>query len=315
MAALCLDFPSLFGSCRRPPRNLSLGPAKPSVLSAGCAGGLLGHRLGHSWNVNPFIIAVGADGKLSASKFQLFAWTGTVVFAYAWIAAARAITGGDFLHALAFDKIPANLLYATGFSVITAAGAKGITTALQGQRISKPQQAVTGDPTELLSLDDRRSPDLVKIQMLIWTLIAIVVYVTRVAQLVAQGKLDMLPDIDAPLMVLMGLGQAAYLGNKLTSSDVPTLTSLNPATAAVSDLPLNIQVSGSNLSGTAIVQASFKDQMLQSNPTVVAANATLLTFTLPNTIGTHGLGSGDVAAISLIIDGISSANDLSFTIK
>jgi len=33
-------------------------------------------------SANPFHIAMGADGRLSTSKFQFFIWTGVVVFAY-----------------------------------------------------------------------------------------------------------------------------------------------------------------------------------------------------------------------------------------
>src|SRR3954453_19138359 len=34
---------------------------------------------------NPLIAAIGADGRLSTSKFQFFLWTGVVVFTYVWI--------------------------------------------------------------------------------------------------------------------------------------------------------------------------------------------------------------------------------------
>jgi hypothetical protein len=266
-------------------------------------------------SANPFMIAVGVDGKLSASKFQFYVWTGTVVFSYTWITAIRALHTPPSLDSI--TDIPANLMYAMGFSIATLAGAKGITAGLaQSQRISKQQQSPTGDPVDLLATDDG-VPDLAKIQMLVWTVIAIVLFIVRVGQTVHQAVSsgvvpNALPDIDTPLMVLMGLGHAAYLGNKLTSSDVPTMTTLDPTTSVA---PCSIAISGSNLSGMAIVVCEIDGQVYRGNPINVASDANSISFDLPAAIGTHTLVPGDRVSMRLIVDGVSSANSLTFVAR
>ncbi len=151
-----------------------------------------------------------------------------------------------------------------GLSITTMAAAKGITVSYADSgKVVKPElsdnQKKKAGLGPLLQ-DDDGFPDLSKGQMMAWTLIAIGVYLihlmlqidvatTNAAAAIAKNatnitaanigaayaieKLQM-PDIDAALMVLMGLGQGAYLGKKLVTTTTPGLTGLSPGTGPVS---------------------------------------------------------------------------------
>jgi hypothetical protein len=129
--------------------------------------------------------------------------------------------------------LPSNVLLAMGFSVITLATAKGVTTAyVAAGRIAKGRNAPVR-LSDLVTQDDGTSPDLSKIQMLTWTVIAAMTYVYSVGA--ALPTFDVctstasFPDIGTALMALMGIGQGAYLGTKIVSSNTVVLTSLSPA--------------------------------------------------------------------------------------
>src|SRR6202035_4593072 len=179
---------------------------------------------------NPLAFSIGAHGRLSSSKLQFFLWTVVALFAYVALYIARvedglSLTGAGF---------PQNLLLAMGLSVTTMAAAKGITASyvasgkinkapaatapgLQGKGVANPPGNTPTAAIHLgdVFLDDDGFPDLTKIQMMSWTLVAIGVYLYNVVSLIntPSGSLQ-LPDIDTALLVLMGLGQGAYLAKK-----------------------------------------------------------------------------------------------------
>jgi IPT/TIG domain len=188
----------------------------------------------------------GEDGKLSSSKFQFFLWTGIVVYSYIalWVARAHGCWGSG---APSMPELPGNVLLAMGFSVITLATAKGVTTAyVAAGRIAKGRNGPVR-LRDLVTQDDGTSPDLSKIQMLTWTVIAAVTYLYAVgAALPTFGtciSTVSFPDIGTALMALMGIGQGAYLGAKIVSSNTVILTSLSPAQALAGG-PVTINGSG-----------------------------------------------------------------------
>src|ERR1051326_9188670 len=170
-----------------------------------------GHRDPSQW-------IEGADGKLSTSKFQWFAWTAAVIYSY------TAVFGERFIHAQveAPSELSPHLLLAMGMSAATMASAKGITSAyVSSGRIDK--RSTDGG----IMSDDDGFPDLSKIQMIAWTVIGIVAYGIKLGAQLGKGAEATLPDIDQTLMVLMGLSQGAYLGKKLTTADTPRLTGVS----------------------------------------------------------------------------------------
>jgi hypothetical protein len=186
--------------------------------------------------LSPLQTAMGADGRLSTSKFQFLIWTAVVVFSYAWLYAGRA--QNNRLEVI--NTIPQNVLLAMGISIVTMAGAKAITSSyILSGRINKPAPSEGASAADLVA-NDNEAPDLTKIQMLVWTFVAAATYLVHVAGLapafytckpVETGGCAF-PDIDAALMVLMGLGQGAYLGNKLVTVDTPRITGSTPAGGA-----------------------------------------------------------------------------------
>ncbi len=219
-----------------------------------------------SWAVtrhaSPFALALGHNGKLSTSLFQNFAFTAVVAFAYVTAIALRTASG-----ALALPTIPLNLLVLMGLSVTTAAASQGITIAYlqQGALDEEDQSSLTQNR------DGRQ--DLSKVQMLIFTLIAVGVYMVTFVRFVGNGCYGSgptmalcgtggvaLPDIDAALLVLMGVVQGGYLGSKLVnrSSGAPGIEHFLPNRAvAGSEVSLEGVAFGVTKVGSTVI---FKDE-------------------------------------------------------
>jgi hypothetical protein len=105
----------------------------------------------------------GTDGRPSTSKFQFFAWTTVVVFAYAAIYSLK--LGAH--HFDAINSIPKNVLIAMGMSVISAAAAKSITVSyISTGRIAKSAVPSGSSSFGVIFQDDAGFPDLSKVQMI-----------------------------------------------------------------------------------------------------------------------------------------------------
>jgi len=79
-----------------------------------------------------------------------------------------------------------------------------------------------------LIANDARFLDLSKAQLLTWTAIAIGILIFGVLSEISTAQMPVLPDIEPSLTVLMGLGQAPYLGKKLATTYTPRITGLSP---------------------------------------------------------------------------------------
>lgn len=180
----------------------------------------------HHWRLKDLLN--GFDGLGSTSKLQWFLWIIVILFGYTAIWVLRAEQGSYS----ALSDIPVNLLTVLGFSTGTAAAAKGITAGyVQTGKISKtggqanPNAATTGG----IFQDDSGGPELAKIQMIGFTIIAIGIFLaTVIHQIVAGDIKDSLPNIDSSLLVLMGISQGGYLGKKLVTFGTPVLYAPDP---------------------------------------------------------------------------------------
>jgi hypothetical protein len=202
--------------------------------------------MSHHWN--PRELVNGFDGFGSTSKLQWFLWLVVVIFAYFALWVLRA----EQSDLSALSKVPVNVLTVLGFSTGTAAAAKGITSGyVQTGKVSKPgppQVGATTANTGGIFQDDSGAPELAKIQMMGFTIIAIGIFLaTVIHQIVTDDISAGLPDIDASLLVLMGISQGGYLGKKLVTFGTPTLYTPDPARAAAG---ATVTLSGANL-GTA----------------------------------------------------------------
>src|SRR6185295_9844507 len=198
---------------------------------------------------NPFKVVCGADGRPSTSKLQFWLWTIVVLFSYVALYAARV---QDHKYD-PITEIPANLLIAMGFTIVTATAAKGITTSFvqNGDLVKPPASPQTSGASQVLKEDDG-SLDLSKIQMLAWTVIGLGVYLILLNHNLRTAPYA-LPNIDSALMVLMGLGQGAYLGKKLVTTDVPRINGITPQSgAAATVITLKGDTFGQSQSGSIV---------------------------------------------------------------
>ena len=182
---------------------------------------------------SPRELVNGFDGFGSTSKLQWFLWLVVIIFAYTALWVLRA----EQSDLSALSKIPVNVLTVLGFSTGTAAVAKGITSGyVQTAKVTKPgppQVGATAANTGGIFQDDSGAPELAKIQMMAFTIIAIGIFLaTVIHQIVTDDISAGVPDIDSSLLVLMGISQGGYLGKKLVTFGTPTLYTPDPARAA-----------------------------------------------------------------------------------
>ena len=276
-------------------------------IAALLLGWLLYGLLARTWNI--WKLVTGTDGRPSTSKLQWFLWTVIVVFAYVAIWAAGALDG----NLAPITEIPQNLLIAMGLSVTTMAAAKGITVSyVNSGRVIK----TNADPGEKkdkglgpIVSSDEYAPDLTKMQMMIWTLVAIVIYLFAVVEQIRSGHV--LPDIDPTLMVLMGLGQGAYLGKKLVTTTTPRLTGLSPAEGNPgTQITMLGMAFGAEQAGSLVTmdRNPFQPQGLQWADTQIQ-------FTLPpKSPSGQAWKPGQRVIFGVIVGGQESVNTLPFTV-
>lgn len=198
-------------------------------------------------NPNPFALAKGkGNDNLSASLLQALVFTMLTLFAYTTVFAARAWAVGSGV--LSGVDVPANLLILMGVSATTAVASRAIRVEQEKTKAGKIKSGELlpkEDKSDLLRDQDGKT-DLVKIQMLMWTVIAVGVYLFNLVRFVNNecytgagapplcpgGPVTTLPDIDTAFMALLTVSHAGYIVNKL--SEGPPV---NPGTPAHSDGP------------------------------------------------------------------------------
>lgn len=81
--------------------------------------------------------------------------------------------------------------------------------------------AVAPRAADLISTDDNRT-DLGDFQMVAITILATVIYAISAVEFMEQiefRRVVTMPDVDATMLSIFGLGQAAYLGKKAAGKD------------------------------------------------------------------------------------------------
>jgi hypothetical protein len=185
----------------------------------------------------------GEDGKYSLSRLQATVWA-YVIIGYqisAFIAAAS--LGRDRMHefALVFSE---EAIWLLGLSLGSYITVKGITITQQTQTqpaavANMLKRNTKASVTDFVCSDE--GLDLSRFQMLIWTLFAVVTFISSyfnyIDKMIEAGHLGsiasffppfsdqdsetgttILPTIDMSFIVLMGLSHGAYIGRKLVPS-------------------------------------------------------------------------------------------------
>ncbi len=145
--------------------------------------------------------------------------------------------------------------------------------------------------------------------MMIWTLVAIAIYLFALVGQIRSGHV--LPDIDPTLMVLMGLGQGAYLGKKLVTTTTPRLTGLSPVEGNPgTEITILGMAFGAEQAGSLVTmdRKSFEPQCLEWADTQIQ-------FTLPQTPPCgQPWKPGQQVIFGMIVGGQESVNTLPFTV-
>ncbi len=211
----------------------------------------------------------GVDLYNSTSKLQTWLWGVALAYGLIGYLLARSSAGLPMDN---FD-VPEYLLTAVGFSITTGIGAKLIardksTARVEdcGARSDRVEFANVRDEGESVSApranlrdfvtDDHGRPDVQKLQLLLWTVFAVGLYIylthmgitDAVVEVVAgepgfeeltaseDGKtykwdseaLEKMPELPLPLLLLAGLGQVAYIGDKLVRVTQPRIDGVEP---------------------------------------------------------------------------------------
>ncbi len=264
---------------------------------------------------SPKDLVAGFDGFGSSSKLQWFCWLVVILFGYAAIWSLRALQG-DYK---VLSDIPVNLLTVLGFSTGTAAAAKGITSAyVQSGKMTKPGAPKGESPenTGGIFQDDGGAPDLAKIQMMGFTIIAIGIFVATVIHQIFGAKTNAnlttsLPNIDPSLMVLMGISQGGYLGKKLVTFGTPALYPASPVSGSPGTV---VTLRGSNLGSPTQTQSQLLMNGELQNATSWSAGS--VKFTVPvDDPDTRAPWAGLPKTVKLAVSaGGQASNPVNFTI-
>lgn len=113
-----------------------------------------------------------------------------------------------------------------------------------------------------------------------------------------------LPDIDAALMVLMGLGQGAYLGKKSVTTSTPRLSGVSPSVVAAGTTP-TVALSGAALGDGVGDQVLLNGVPLTVPPTSWSDTSIQFAWLDAQPNGTPW-ASGQAASVSLVVNGQAS---------
>lgn len=161
------------------------------------------------WNLIRESAPKPTDGKFrpySLGRCQMALWLFVVIISYLSI----------YMTTGAADTLNSSVLILLGIGSGTALGAASIDVATDS---SKPQTS-QGFWKDLLNNSDRNGPGLHRLQLIIWTVILVVVFIVSV-----YSRLSM-PQFSNILLALQGISSATYLGfkfpeNLMTDSPKP----------------------------------------------------------------------------------------------
>jgi hypothetical protein len=156
-------------------------------------------------------VLLDKNGHASLSTFQLLMWTLLISFLYVTLWFLQLRDGST----QAPPAIPEGLMALMGISVGVPIVSKGISEYKKLK--ARSEGKVYSEPRYASMLEEDGQPSLLRFQMFLWTIAAVVIYfwlfITAVFSAGPEAVSVGLPDIDPTLLFLMGLSQAGYLGS------------------------------------------------------------------------------------------------------
>jgi hypothetical protein len=190
----------------------------------------------------------------SLSKFQVIAWTTVCVYSYVYFFLCRTF----ILGFSDFPQIPSSWPTLLGVSAGTTVLAAGI-TKYHGSKGSGP---IHPSPADFISSGGLIAGE--RFQFFVWTLIGCVGYFVIVIH-ADPATLQKLPDIDGPILALMGVSSAGYLAGKYARQPGPIIDLLTISPVIVpteGKTVIKLQIKGQNLSEDAVIKIGDKDLRL-----------------------------------------------------
>ena len=156
-------------------------------------------------------VLLDKNGHASLSTFQLLMWTLLISFLYVTLWFLQLRDGST----QAPPAIPEGLMALMGISVGVPIVSKGISEYKKFK--SRSDGEIYKEPHYASMLEEDGQPSLLRFQMFLWTLAAVVIYFWLFINTVYTAGPETLsiglPDIDPTLLFLMGLSQTGYLGS------------------------------------------------------------------------------------------------------
>ncbi len=162
-------------------------------------------------------IILDEHGFPTLSKFQFLLWTLVVSFAFLSIQITRiVITDYTADSEYLIKNIPENLLAMMGISV-----AVPIINSKASKKTTSKQDDKTPPSFGAMFYNNQGNLDLASLQMFMWTVIGILIYLYIVFDqfTILDARYLFLPDVSPTLLILMGLSQGAYLGSKFVGNE------------------------------------------------------------------------------------------------
>jgi uncharacterized membrane protein len=210
------------GGCVLGPRDINVGDIRYAItwtVIAVVITLLMVLILARAKKENPMLLLTGVDGHLALSQAQIACWTivvGGVVLGYGMI--QREI-----------PEIPASLIVLMGASLATGGVAYFQDVKKAAKRVAATgigpaaREWRWGDLIRVFSPDRPPELSLSKAQMLFWTVLLLVLFVSKS---ILEGRIW---EVPWPLVALMGFSQAGYLAPKVADTPPPPTI---PAAAA-----------------------------------------------------------------------------------
>ena len=201
----------------------------------------------------------------SLPRFQVALWTAIIIFAFAGIALFRLFSGVDIPASM-----PSNIFLVLGLTA---------TTLVAGTALSEFKYAGATPPdvpaTKEIPSDKVRKKlpkfktmlmeydkiSLSRFQMFAWTWVGIISYLGLVFLEVNKHLYDsgglIVPDLPTLLIVLMGIGQGAYLGTKSVKPPFISINEVRPGKISLQKEKNFITILGSNFGTTGSVWLEY----------------------------------------------------------